>query len=85
MCLFKGGEYEGDRTILSFIQALINVEADMLKDDTKASTIKEHASAAMMKHLNMTQDHKDWLTTVERTQTHYETVSRKSILATPSY
>lgn len=62
----QGGEYEGDRTILNFIQALIDIEDGLLKDDSTATAIKDHAAAAVQKHMHMTDKHREWLAAAER-------------------
>jgi len=67
-----GGEYEGDRTILDFVQALIELEASVLGDESTAAAVKEHASAAVKKHMDMTPDHKEWLKAIERVHSHSE-------------
>ncbi|KAL7555353.1 hypothetical protein ACA910_001389 [Epithemia clementina (nom. ined.)] len=61
---YKDGEYSGDRTIASFIQFLLLAEEKTEKEEP--DKIKKHAEEAIVKHLNMTQAHADWLKAMNR-------------------
>ena len=63
---YKDGEYVGDRTLASFIQFLLLAEERTEKDEPEK--IKKHAEEAIVKHLNMTQAHADWLTALNRSR-----------------
>jgi thiol-disulfide isomerase/thioredoxin len=61
-----GGEYEGDRTIIDFLHALIETEQRVLATREGAAHVKAHADAAMLKHLNITRDHEEFLLVADR-------------------
>ena len=66
---YEGGEYYGDRTILSLLQFLVVAEERAKRENNSA--IKTHAEKAALKHLNLTQNEKRWLEAMQRTREHH--------------
>lgn len=65
-----GGAYSGDRTILSFVSALIELEERVFSTKEGNASLQEHALAAVEKHLHMTPEHEEWLDAMERVGHH---------------
>ena len=66
---YIGGEYFGDRTILSFLQFLMVAE-ERTKQENDAA-IRAHAEKAAQQYLNLTQEQQQWVETMQRTRQHH--------------
>jgi hypothetical protein len=67
---YKGGEYQGPRTVVDLIQFLEN--AEQTTESSEGDKIKNHTEMALVKHLNMTKAHADWLDAMNRVRHHVD-------------
>jgi Endoplasmic reticulum vesicle transporter len=67
---YKGGEYQGQRTVVDLIQFLESAEA--ISELQESDKIKNHTEMALAKHLNMTKAHADWLDAMNRVRHHVD-------------